>query len=301
MFLVRPRDALTTYRYLRIAIPILVVMLGTSVAAQVFGPDPDCWLGSISAYYYTAARPVFVASLCAMGACMVIYHGNTAREDAVLNVAGTLAFVVAFVPTPLSGLTVTPAESSCARSNVPTSDQLDAAVDNNMLALLVAASLMLAVAYGFQVARSSSRLPSVAWGVLAAVVVVAWLLYFSDRSFIRDHGHLIAAVTMFGGMLVVVLLNAVRSARLDAQAVAPPPGYRSIYRAILVAMGMAGAVFGVLARAGSFDHTVFWLEAVLTALFGVFWVVQSKELWAVASRTDAAGPDAQALRNGSAG
>jgi hypothetical protein len=295
VLLVRPRDALTTYRYLRIAIPILVVMLGTAVAAQVFGPDPDCWLGSISAYYYTAVRPVFVASLCAMGACMVIYHGNTAREDAVLNVSGTLAFVVAFVPTPLAGLTVNPADSSCARSNVPTGDQLDAAVDNNMLALLVAATLVLAVASAFQAVRGGS--PSVAWYVMAAVVVVAWILYFSDRSFIRGHAHLIAAVGMFGGILVVVLLNAVRSARPDAQGLAAPRGYQQLYRAIVGAMVLAGAVFGVLAWIRSFDHSVFWLEAVLTALFGAFWVVQSKELWAVGT-----GPGGgQPVRNGSAG
>ena len=297
MLLVRPRDALTTYRYLRIAIPILVVMLGTSVAAQVFGPDPDCWLGSISAYYYTAARAVFVACLCAMGACMVIYHGNTVREDVVLDVAGMLAFVVAFVPTPLAGLTVTPAESSCARSNVPTGEQLDAAVDNNLLALLVAASVMLAIAYVFSLAREGFRPPSLAWCVMCAAVVVVWIVYAAERAFLRDHAHLIAAVGMFGGIMVVVLLNAVRSARLDATAVAAPRGYQRVYRAILAAMVVAGAVFGGLAWWGRFDHSVFWLEAALTTLFGVFWVVQSKELWSVAARADVA----QAVRNGSAG
>ena len=48
---VTKEDALTTYRYLRITMPVLVVILGTSVIYQVFAPTADdCWLGSISAY-----------------------------------------------------------------------------------------------------------------------------------------------------------------------------------------------------------------------------------------------------------
>ena len=94
------QDAQTTYRLLRIAMLVLVIMLATAVIYQIFRPEPDCWLGSISAYYYTSARAVFVVALCAIGACLVAYRGNTPSEDLALNVSGFLAFVVAFIPTP---------------------------------------------------------------------------------------------------------------------------------------------------------------------------------------------------------
>jgi len=307
MLLVTERDALTTYRYLRVAMPVLVVLLGASVVAELGAPGHSCWLGSISAYYYTAARPVFVASLSAVGACLVIYHGNTAREDLVLNTTGMLAFVVAFVPTPLAGLTVRPDERTCPGSTVPSGSQLDAALDNNILALLVAASLVLALAVGFRAAAGPVRVPSpsVASLVFAVVLGGSWAVYVADRSWLRREGHLVASVAMFVGIVVVVALSAVPHRRVDPAAVPARTPYRGIYRAILAGMALAGAAFGLLALLGRADHAVFWLEAVLIVLFGAFWVVQSKELWSARTREEeAAGvPPArrQPSRYGSAG
>ena len=36
-------DVLNTYRYLRIAMPLLLLMLLTSVVIQICSSDPDCW------------------------------------------------------------------------------------------------------------------------------------------------------------------------------------------------------------------------------------------------------------------
>jgi hypothetical protein len=308
MLLVRPRDTVTTYRCLRIAMPALVVLLAVSLADQVFSPDPNCWLGSISAYYYTASRPAFVASLTAIGACLVIYAGNTPREDFVLNVSGVLAFAVAFVPTPLTRLSIDPDQPSCQRSNVPTGAQLTAAVDNNMLALLVTATVVLVIAYAFRLTGDGSPRPSVALVLMAMLIAVAWVLYVVDRGLIRDEAHLAASVGMFGGIMAVVLLNALPRPRLDPQAVPAPPAYRRTYLVLFVVMAVSGTVFAVIAWSGRFEHTVFWLESVLTGLFAVFWIVQSKELWLVASRASAAqaavGSDdgaGQPVRNESAG
>jgi hypothetical protein len=284
MELVSKCDALATYRYLRIAMPVLVIMLGTSVAAQVFAPAPDCWLGSISAYYYTSARAVFVACLCAIGACLVIYHGNTAREDFTLNVSGFLAFVVAFVPTPLNGLTVSPDEPSCKRSNVPSESQLSSAIDNNVLALLVAASFVIVVVVWFRAKSPDPGAASAALLILGAVLLLSWVLYVSDRHVIRAHGHLVSAVVMFGGIVAVVVLNAIPWHVLDPQAKRAPEPYLRLYRVILAAMAAVIGILGAVALWGSFDHAVFWLEAGVIALFATFWVVQSKELWGLESR-----------------
>jgi hypothetical protein len=301
MLLVRPRDAVTTYRCLRIAMPALVVLLAVSVADQALAPQPNCWLGSISAYYYTTSRAAFVASLCAIGACLVIYAGNTAREDFALNLSGMLAFVVAFVPTPLGELRVSPDQPSCQRSIVPTQAQLTAAVGNNMLALLATASVVLVIAYAFSVADGGGR-PSLALVLMTAVVVAVWVLYAVDRGAIVAHAHLFAAVGMFAGMAAVVLLNSFPHRTLDPAMVAAPAPYRRTYRAILAAMVGSAVGFGIVAWSGRFAHTVFWLEAALIALFGVYWIVQSVELWQVTARAEAdpRGPG-QAERNGSAG
>ncbi len=307
MLLVRPRDTVTTYRCLRIAMPALVVLLAVSLVDQVFSPDPNCWLGSISAYYYTPSRAAFVASLTAIGACLVIYAGNTPREDFVLNVSGLLAFVVAFVPTPLARLSIDPDQPSCQRSNVPTGDQLTAAVDNNMLALLVTATVVLVIAYVFKVAGTVGGGPSLALALMTALVAAVWVLYVVDRGLIRDEAHLAASVGMFGGIMGVVLLNSLPRPRLDPQAVPAPPAYRRIYLALFVVMAVTGTAFAVVAWTGRYEHTVFWLESVLTGLFAVFWIVQSKELWRVAAREPAVQAAAlseragQPVRNASAG
>jgi hypothetical protein len=77
---------------------MVVVVVLLAAAILIDSVPTDCWQGSISAYYYTAARNVFVAALCCLGILMIVYKGSTDSEDVLLNLAGTLAFFVAFVP-----------------------------------------------------------------------------------------------------------------------------------------------------------------------------------------------------------
>ena len=277
------RDALDTYRYLRMAMPLLVVLLASSVAYQIFKSNPDCWLGSISAYYYTSARAVFVACLCTMGASLIIYSGNTPKEDFVLNLSGLLAFVVAFVPTPLKDLVISPVapahgEPVCKRSNVPQGTQLTDAIANNVFALLVTATAALVVIWVFRFVRASggvgqrivhALLGSVAAGGLLMALVVAWLVLWLDSPLIRHSGHIAAASTMFAGIVIVVLINAV-------EATGRPKVW---YWVTLGLMGTSIVALGLLALSGASDHAVFWLEASLITLFGVFWIVQTTDLW----------------------
>jgi hypothetical protein len=51
---------------------------------------------SMSAYYYTDMRDVFVGVLVAIGAFLFLYKGYTAREDWALNIAGACAPGIAF-------------------------------------------------------------------------------------------------------------------------------------------------------------------------------------------------------------
>ena len=57
------------------------------------------FVDSISAFYYSPARGLFVGTLVAIGVALVAYRGYTRGENWLLNVAGTLAIVVALFPT----------------------------------------------------------------------------------------------------------------------------------------------------------------------------------------------------------
>lgn len=57
------------------------------------------FVDSISVFYYSPARGLFVGTLVAIGVALVAYRGYTRGENWLLNVAGTLAIVVALFPT----------------------------------------------------------------------------------------------------------------------------------------------------------------------------------------------------------
>src|SRR5205807_1298280 len=63
----------------------------------------NCFQPSISAYYYTPVRNYFVGAIIGIAVCLLCLRGNGPVEDVFLNIAGTLAPVVALVPTPETG------------------------------------------------------------------------------------------------------------------------------------------------------------------------------------------------------
>ncbi|MEU8260177.1 DUF998 domain-containing protein [Micromonospora sp. NPDC048999] len=97
-----PQDAVTV-RHLRlgigsvgIALPVVLVV-GHLVAVRRL-----TLLDSLSAYYYTEMRNVFVGSLCAIGVFLIAYRYRR-PDDALGTVAGLLAITVALFPTTASG------------------------------------------------------------------------------------------------------------------------------------------------------------------------------------------------------
>src|SRR4051812_42857146 len=94
------RDAVRTYRYLRGAMVSLLLSLLLAVVLQWWvGTSHTCWLGSISAYYFTPARTVVVGSLCALGIALIAYEGHSPEENVLLDFSGIMALLVAAVPT----------------------------------------------------------------------------------------------------------------------------------------------------------------------------------------------------------
>jgi hypothetical protein len=138
----RSQDAIKTYRYLRIGMIGAVVLLAASIAIE--RSKVDCWQTSISAYYYTPVRAIFVGSMIAVGLSLIVYKGR-AWEDVCLNFAGMLAPVVAVVPTTDVGRCWSVAPSPLpVKADGSLADWVVTNIDNNIYALLIAGALALA-------------------------------------------------------------------------------------------------------------------------------------------------------------
>jgi len=258
--------AVKSYRYLRLAIVVLVLSLMASVLIERF--QVSCWQESISAYYYTPVHAIFVGALVAIGVSLIAIKGSTDVEDMLLNVAGVLAPIVAFVPTS----TPSPNCSSTAFAGV----DAKAYIDNNVLAFAIGGGIAIAIAYVVARVMGKARIrkvdpPSVVglvFGVVLLVVGLVWYVAFRD-SFL-DHAHGGAAIAMFFIVGVVMAINA-RSAR---------PVYRPLYALTATAMALSAAavVIGKLVD-GKWRHQILWVEILELLPFAVYWAAQTLEHW----------------------
>ncbi len=267
--------AVKTYRYLRIALAALVLLLFTSVAIEWL--RAGCGLQpSISAYYYTPVHAVFIGVLVTMGVCLIALKGNTDGEDALLNVAGMLAPGVAFIPTPGS--------AGCSSSPLLAPD-VSAFVANSMPALFLTGFVVGAVVVVLARREAGPRVMSAVnrRGILLAVAVLGggMVWFFLARDSFVAHGHDAAAIPMFLAIIAVVWINAREVGQAVQKGAMPLSRSRfvPVYRTIALVMLAALAVAVVVNLATASTTLVFWVEVVLIALFAVFWVVQTAELW----------------------
>ncbi len=258
--------AVKSYRYLRLSIVVVVLALAASLLIERF--QVSCWQESISAYYYTPVHAVFVGALVAIGVCLIAIKGSTDIEDMLLNVAGVLAPIVAFVPT-------SPPSRECASTGFVGGDA-EAYIDNNVLAFVIGGVIAIGIAYsaarlaGKASIRRVDRPSIVGLGFGVALVVVGVIWYGLFRESFLDRAHGGAAVAMFAIIGVVMLINA-RSAR---------PAFRKVY-AVTVAMMVLGAVVAGLGKLfdGDWRHQILWLEVLELVPFAAYWFAQTFEHW----------------------
>lgn len=264
------RDVVYTYRYLRAGMVGLLVMLVFSVGYQVVMAR-GCVLGSISGYYFTPVRTVFVGSLCALGALLIAHKARSHEEDVLLDFSGVMAFIVAMVPT------VT--DSRCPGSaTLPAADVANA-VRNNIWALifLVVGGLIArwAINNGTGHVSLTSTGGKVATAICGAVLVIELGFFLLKRESFISLSHGIAAGTMVAGIIAVMVLNAVGQAEDERGR-----RFRTIYLGVAIALGisLAAAVAMHLWLPG-FGHFILLAELIIIALFIAFWVAQTIELW----------------------
>lgn len=262
--------AIKTWRYLRLAMVVLVVGLGVSVAYE--RSKVNCFQDSISAYYYTPTHSIFVATFVGMGVCLIVLKGSNDTEDLLLNIAGILAPIVALVPTT--------EPSAIYGSKALTITKSRTLIGNNVVALLIAGVVALVVAYWVEKSKRQGptvpkiRMPDkVGLAVTAALIVIGGVTYWKWREFFLHHAHTSAAIAMAAILALVVVLNAQRAG------VRGKPGYRVRYG--LAVLFMAMGVVPVIAHLvwPSFKPWNFMLESIEMGGFTAFWMMQTFELW----------------------
>ena len=226
-----------SYRYLRIAMVLLLVALAAAVFYQ--SGQQGSLLASVSAYYYTPAQAVFVGALIGLGASMIALQGMNDAEDMFLNLGGMFAIVVAIVPTG-RGADFKSALKACRESggtlltqrasknpDCPTMqalvDATRANVENNMAALLIVGFLAIVTTVVFLLKDRPTKRGTtergtrehrrwVLAGSLAAVLV--WLLGLialtASVDWLVDNAHYIAAAGLLLSILAVAGANAFR-------------------------------------------------------------------------------------------
>ena len=284
--------AVKTYNYLRLGLIALVALLAVSVGYEILDGKH---LGSISAYYYTPARSVFVGVLVGIGIALVAIKGrDTGYEDVLLNAAGMLAPIVAFVPTPVGEGTIVNGDPvSCpagAASCVPV--DFEPGIDNAAWSLGLVGLLVLAVAVGLAVkdqrlgwAPPDQRRTTVGL-CFAAVVYVAFLaldVFWHDNYV--EWAHYLAAVPMFIALTGAAVSNAVQSdAHVQLRVMNGVP-FTRFYWAVAAVMStvlLAAGVYFVVTLGnpeGRWEYWVFVVEVLLLIPFTIFWILQTREWW----------------------
>jgi hypothetical protein len=279
----RALDALKTYRYLRIGMIGAVVLLGVSIllesshAHNAVTNAEWCLQDSISAYYFTPVRAIFVASMFIVGFALIAYKGHNVWEDFLLNIAGMFAPIVAIVPTTTVGdcwsiepspLPVT-GEGSLANWVVTN-------IDNNIDALLIVGSFAVLVAFVIWrvTKRDPKRLdeiqPGTGWLLSATALglLAAWLLKFYGRDFFLANAHGKAAILFFVFLWFAIITSIVQHWG------APSRRYGTWYMVIAAAM-----VVGIPVSFLFGDHQILALEAWEIIAFATYWIVQTVENW----------------------
>jgi hypothetical protein len=291
-----PPIALRTYTALRVSTVAVILGLGIAVVKEV-GQADGCVQRSISAYYYTPVRSVFVGALVTIGIVMIVLWGKTPWEDAFFNLAGMLAPVVAFVPTldaNYCSLTTTSgtdlaqtAEENRARAEAAKHALIAAnhdGVDNNFVTLMAVFAVVLAgvAIWGlYERSRHPGALTQevLAYGLTWLAALILWVLgvyaYLAQDSWFDRKAHSTSAIIMFVFIIAAVVAAGFEK-RVDPSARA---FWKFLYWALAGLMVLSFLVIAVAAAIWddtSFSaHRTFLIEAALIGLLAVFWILQT--------------------------
>lgn len=316
-----PSTVLKTHRYLRLSLVFVVFAILASVLIQTavvsWRPLEFGWnmLPSISHYFYTPVRTVFVGALIAASLALLSLSGRS-RAVTLLDISALFAPLIALVPTGIAPSQRTP-EQICPESGDCVPDEyLDGARAGIAVYAVVVFTTIIVMALVRRhdrlrrerstrpalspeeraeetllredAARSRRSAAIVSW-VAAVTAVVMLVLAFAPGlsdgfpfNFwpFPSSIHFAATLLFFGAFAAVPLLHA-REDESDEQT-APAPWQRTLYR--WVSRCMAGDLVVLIVAFAIRDHLngfplVLIGEAFALSLFAVFWWVQTLQRW----------------------
>lgn len=275
---VDPGDMLArSYRFMRLAMAMMAFAILLAMLIQ--RADSTAWEGSISAYYYTAARPIFTGAMVAIGGFLISVKGRTNVEDIALNLAGMMAPLVPLIPphqaSPATGSVV-------ADVGFPIDDsQRHALLVNNLLVVAIVAAISLGLVWLIgklkKGAVSLQRHDKIGLAVAASVTVLAVVLY-ATVDVVTRNAHGIAAAMMFVFLWPAVVANCYS---------APQQKYRRIYAGVATAMPVLALAALIAGWIADWRHQVLYIELFELTPFLVYWVAQTFEHWNVGVVTPA--------------
>lgn len=266
---IRTTSTQRTYRYVRLTILAATLLLAVAVGVQavVGGALP-----SLSAASYTAAGPMLVAALFVVAAAFVALSGHSV-EQGLLDVAAVLALVIAVVPTTVESAVCGTGGRCVPPAVVPT-------VVNNGVAVasVVLVGVLTAVVLA-RVQQTLSRGVILTASIVALLTVGALIWALAAPASFLAAAHNVAAVGFF---LLVGAVAAIAAWRPQRAPERFRPAYAAVAIGILLALAGLGITLAAAAGGGDVVRPVPWLfvgEAVALALFAVFWLLQTVELW----------------------
>ncbi|MFV0374099.1 hypothetical protein [Microbacterium sp.] len=280
--LVEGTVAQRTHSWLRLSLvgAIGVILLAVTVESIRLGEV----LPSLSQYYYSPARNIFVGALIAASVALLALSGRNI-ESVLLDLAAPLAALTALVPTrtvphavPASGLACPPGMTAC----VPV--QTVPEVDNGVTVFVVAVCVLIVVGItlvlrlprgepgGFSARARVAVATTGAALIVAGVVLAARTPTADGQTVLLDRVHFLAAALFLLMIGAVAVLNAfVRTGQRTAAL-----GERAVDIAIagLLLADLIVSVWAIwFAPPGS--NAVFWVEVVALVLIASFFAVQT--------------------------
>lgn len=219
-----------TYLYLRLSLIGTIVAIGLAVVLtpKRLLPDGNGTLHSISHYYYTPARIVFVGALCAAALALLTLAGK-GIQSYLLDIAALLAPLIALIPTPVKLNEVATFDPKCATPNdqcIPPDDfeyvRLGFTVWLWLAGLVILIGFVRAGVLAYRARTGSSeneKVPPLVWWTLVVASAI-WVFFFWtgnwQQAWFHSNAHFTAAGTFFVIVSLVAWIEAVRQRRRRA-------------------------------------------------------------------------------------
>ena len=290
----RATTGVQTHRYLRLSLVFVVFALLTSVAMQTvivsWEPLTVGWSvqPTLSDYFYTPARNVFVGALIAASLALFALAGRD-RAALLLDVSAVFAPLIALVPTGVSAQRTTDGLTCPSAADCLPADDIDdvrAGVATYAVVVIVVVIVLGVIrARKGIVTRGAVVVSGIAVLTAAAVSTLVLVPALGDGSSIAlwpspTSIHFAVTLIFFGTFAAVPILRS--RDPVDDRETPPTPRQKRIYRwiSLLLITDLVLLVVAFVIRDALPDVPLVLIgEALALILFAWFWWVQTFQRW----------------------